>query len=152
MSLTNETRRVRCINDTLGMPVDFENLAAMEDAVHELDELNPGEGYWPEDGLQEGRDFEYIEGLTRFIAWTGRGEEAVFGTAEEAHAYMVDNGLEPTGEWASDAETEGGRILWQGYQNFYGVRDGNGGWKEQPEGCEPRVRVLCSREEADDGD
>ena len=92
--------------------------------------------------------------MTRFIAWIGHGEDVEFATAEEAHAYMLDNGLETTGEWASDAEAEGGHIGWQGYQNFYGVRDGNGGWKEVPEGFEPRVRVLCrnARQEDDEAD
>ena len=54
-------RPVRNINEGLGDPVVFDSLSEMMQAVHELDERNPGEGYWPEDGLVEGRDFEYVE-------------------------------------------------------------------------------------------
>ena len=54
-------RPVRCINEALGDPIVFDSIEAMKATVHQLDELNPNEGYWPEDGLQEGRDFEYVE-------------------------------------------------------------------------------------------
>lgn len=57
----DNARPVRCINETLGDPIVFDSLSEMEQAVRDLDELNPNEGYWPEDGLQEGRDFEYVE-------------------------------------------------------------------------------------------
>lgn len=53
-------RAVRNINEAYGGPEVFDSLADMEKAVHELDELNPGEGYWPSDGLQEGRDYEVV--------------------------------------------------------------------------------------------
>ncbi len=61
MSQTIDTRPDRCINEALGDPVVFDSLSEMVQAVHELDERNPGEGYWPEDGLQAGRDYEYVE-------------------------------------------------------------------------------------------
>ena len=49
---------VRCINEELGDPEVFASLAEMEAAIHELDENMPNEGYWPSDGLVEGRDYE----------------------------------------------------------------------------------------------
>ena len=44
-------RPVRCINETLGDPIVFESLEAMQAEIERL-------GYMPEDGLQEGRDYE----------------------------------------------------------------------------------------------
>ena len=78
---------------------------------------------------------------TRIFAWTGSGEEVEFATAGEANRFMREAGLEPTDEWASDAITEGGRILWDGACQFYAEVDGEY-FKDYPEGHEPRVRVL----------
>ena len=58
---TATARPVRNINENLGDPVVFESLEAMEASVRELDKLNPGENYFPQDGLQEGRDYELVE-------------------------------------------------------------------------------------------
>ena len=52
---------IKNINENFGDPEFFDTVEDMERAIHELDELNPGEGYWPEDGLVEGRDYEVVE-------------------------------------------------------------------------------------------
>lgn len=78
---------------------------------------------------------------TKFLAWTGSGEEVEFSTATGADRFMRKAGLEPTDEWASDAITEGGRILWDGESQFYAEVDGEC-FKDYPDGYEPRVRVL----------
>ena len=54
-------RPVRCINEALGDPIVFDSLSEMEQAVAQLCDASTGESYMPEDGLVEGRDFEYIE-------------------------------------------------------------------------------------------
>lgn len=79
---------------------------------------------------------------TRYIAWTGNGEEVEFATAESADRFMRRAGLEPTDEWSSDAITEGGRILWDGSCQFYAEVVEGEFFKDYPEGYEPRVRVL----------
>lgn len=78
---------------------------------------------------------------TRYLAWTGSGDKVEFATATEADRFMRRAGLEPTDEWASDAITDGGRILWDGECQFYAGVDGEY-FKDYPEGYEPRVRVL----------
>jgi len=78
---------------------------------------------------------------TRYLAWTGSGEEVEFATAEGADRFMRRAGLEPTDEWASDAITDGGRIIWDGECQFYAEVEGEF-FKDYPEGYEPRVRVL----------
>ena len=61
MSQTTDTSRpVRCINEALGDPVVFDSLSEMEQAVAQLCDASTGETYMPEDGLQEGRDYEYV--------------------------------------------------------------------------------------------
>lgn len=77
---------------------------------------------------------------TRYIAWIGREADEEFDTLEEAEAFMREEGLFPTGESASDAETDGGRILWDGYCDFW-VEEGRS-LDSYPEGFEPRIRVL----------
>ena len=52
---------IKNINENFGDPEFFDTVEDMEKAIHELDELMPGEGYWPEDGLVEGRDYEVVE-------------------------------------------------------------------------------------------
>ena len=43
---------VRNINTAFGDSIEFDSLEEMQEAIEEL-------GYMPEDGLKEGRDFEY---------------------------------------------------------------------------------------------
>ena len=86
---------------------------------------------------------------TRYIAWTGNGDEVKFATATGADRFMRKAGLEPTDEWASDAITEGGRILWDGECQFYAEVEGEY-FKDYPDGYEPRVRVLHRVGEARD--
>lgn len=78
--------------------------------------------------------------MTKYLAWTGQGPEEEFRSLAEAEAFMRDEGLEPTGQSASDAETDGGRILWDGCCDFW-VEEGRS-LDSYPEGFEPRVRVL----------
>lgn len=66
--------------------------------------------------------------------------EVEFDTLQDAERYMRSEGYVPANEQASDAETEGGHILWDGYCDF---------WTEEGrmldsygEGHEPRIRVL----------
>ena len=75
-----------------------------------------------------------------FIVWTGQGDEQQFSTLAEAEAYMRGEGLVPTGQSASDAETDGGRILWEGHCEFW-VEEGRS-LDSYPEGFEPRIRIL----------
>ena len=58
-------RPVRVINERLGDPVIDDSLAALYETIAALERDNPLEDYeggsWmPEDGLKEGRDFEYV--------------------------------------------------------------------------------------------
>ena len=78
--------------------------------------------------------------MTKYLAWTGQGPEEEFRSLAEAEAFMRNEGLEPTGQSASDAETDGGRILWDGYCDFW-AEEGRS-LDSYPEGFEPRVRVL----------
>ena len=80
---------------------------------------------------------------TRFIAWTGAGADVEFDTLAEAENYMRSEGFEPTGQSASDAETDGGRIILDGYCDFW-TEDGRS-LDSYAEGYEPRIRVLHSR-------
>lgn len=50
-------KAVRNINPSFGEAVIFDNLDAMTVA---LANINGGENWLPEDGLKEGRDFEYV--------------------------------------------------------------------------------------------
>lgn len=78
--------------------------------------------------------------MTRFIAWPGRDPDIDFGSRAEAEAFMRGEGLEPTGQSASDAITDGGRILWDGHCEFW-VEEGRP-LDSYPEGFEPRIRIL----------
>lgn len=130
---------IRNINEAYGDPELFESVEAMEEAIHELDELNPGEGYWPSDGLIEGRDYEVVS-ETRFIAWPGHDPDEEFRTRAEAEAFMRSEGLEHTGESASDGITEGGRILWEGEAEFWTAPGRS--LDSYGDGYEPRIRIL----------
>ena len=141
---------IRNINEAYGDPELFESVEAMEQAVSELDEHMPGEGYWPEDGLVEGRDYEVVC-ETRFIAWTGQDPDEEFRTRAQAEAFMRSEGLEPTGESASDGETECGRVTWQGECEFWA--EPGRSLDSYGDGYEPRIRILHSRgNEEDDGE
>jgi len=78
--------------------------------------------------------------MTRYIAWTGQGPEEEFRSLAEAEAFMRDEGLEPTGQSASDAETDGGRILWDGECEFW--TDPGRTLDSYGDGYEPRIRIL----------
>ena len=82
---------------------------------------------------------------TKYIAWTGQGSDEEFDTLEEAEAYMQEQGFEFAGESASDAETEGGQILWLGYCIFWTAA--GRGLETYPDGQEPRIRILHSKED-----
>ena len=113
---TDEWRRnccpVRCITDRIGDPEIFESLAEMEKAVHELDELNPGEGYWPSDGLQEGRDFEFV----RMFMQTDTGSVAPLEEWERDYRTMSEE------EWGGPDFEDGHLVEVE--------PDGTGWWRE----------------------
>ena len=113
---TDEWRRnccpVRCITDHIGDPEIFESLAEMEKAVHELDELNPNEGYWPEEGLVEGRNYEFV----RMFMQTDTGSVAPLEEWEADFRSMSEE------EWGGP-EFEDGHLVEV-------EPDGTGWWRE----------------------
>ena len=93
---------------------------------------------------------------TRYIAYFYHSDsphtEIEFDCLQDAERFMESEGFIPTYEQSSDAETEGGHILWEGYCDF---------WTEEgrmldsyPEGYEPRIRILhrAGKEASDDED
>ena len=87
---------------------------------------------------------------TRYIAWIGHGADEEFDTLADADAYMREEGLEPTGETASDGEIIGGRIAWDGECEFWTAPGRS--LDSYGDGYEPRIRVLHKVGEASDAD
>ena len=81
-----------------------------------------------------------IRNKTRLVCWPGHDPDEEFRTRAEAEAFMRSEGLEPTGESASDGITEGGRILWEGEAEFWA--EPGRSLDSYAEGYEPRIRVL----------
>ena len=78
---------------------------------------------------------------TIYIAWTGQDPDRTFDTLAEAEDFMRSEGLEPTGESASDGFIEHEcRALWDGYCDFW-VKAGRT-LDLYGDGYEPRIRVL----------
>lgn len=112
MSQTIDTRPVRCINEALGDPVVFDSLSEMEQAVAQLCDASTGESYMPEDGLVEGRDFEYMTMLMN----------PATGSVAPREEWEQDFREMTAEEWGGDTFESAGLVEVE--------PDGTGWWKE----------------------
>lgn len=112
-------RCVKNINERLGDPVIDESLDEMYAAVAVLDELNPlpdGKSWMPEDGLVEGRDFEYVTMLMnpatgsvdteyhwrheyRSLMAEGKDGVKMWGGTEFEDAGLIEVRKDENGDW-----------------------------------------------------
>ena len=112
-------RCVKNINERLGDPVIDESLDEMYAAVAVLDELNPlpdGKSWMPEDGLVEGRDFEYVTMLMnpatgsvdtesqwrheyRSLMTEGKDGVILWGGTEFEDAGLIEVRKDENGDW-----------------------------------------------------
>lgn len=88
-AIKDTSRPVRTLNENFGDPVSFASLAEMYDALNKMD-------YVPEDGLQEGRDYEYILPTSARLYMAERGINArAFQSMEDAKTYFLKDWDEP---------------------------------------------------------
>ena len=117
---------IRNINPDFGMEAEFASVEDMQAAIEKLDELNPladGESWMPEDGLQEGRDYEVVERMLMNPATGSVAPESEWRKDfEDAKAYAESHGEDLAAIWGGETFEDAGLVEVR--------RNADGEWEE----------------------